>query len=343
MKEEELDKYIDQDIEPREMNPTEYRLLTLLFNFFRFPDGLTLSSLRKIMEGFYDNEVKDSDRRKLSRDIEELESLGFHIKYYPQKNGKDFVYVLTRDPLAKQLEFGEEELREISALLLKGYSESPKYELYTAAQKIFAGDLGFFPDLKENPSDSTEEQGETAFAILDSLKNKSPIRIRYYKTFPEDAYSREVDPIRLIRKGGQDHYLLAYDREEKTKKRFILPKILTVEVLQGDFLYQSKGAKKETEEDRIIHAGLFPIHGSKQIEWVCKEEGLLQAKLFLTGIRYTEEGNILRFESTNLEGLLPFLWKWPYALESIQPPELGKLFQTSVKQIEELYKLTDTI
>ncbi|TGL63430.1 helix-turn-helix transcriptional regulator [Leptospira sarikeiensis] len=337
MNEKELDKDLDQEIEPREMNPTEYRLLTLLFNFFRFPEGLTLSSLRKIMEGFYDNENKDSDRRKLSRDIEELGALGFHIKYYPQKNGKDFVYVLTKDPLAKTLQFTEEELREISALLLKGYSDSPKYELYTAARKIFAGDLEYFPELNESSEDAQEEFGEAAFQILEALKNQTPIRIKYYKTFPEDSYMKEADPIRLIRKGGQDHYLLAYDREEKTKKRFVLPKILSVELLQGDLLYQSRGAKKETEEDRVIHAGLFPVHEPKNVEWTCKEEGLVKAKLFLTGIKYTDDKNKLSFQSTNLEGLLPFLWRWPEALETVQPQELQTIFQDSVKQISELY------
>ncbi|TGK01282.1 WYL domain-containing protein [Leptospira langatensis] len=334
---EELDKDLEEEIEPREMNPTEYRLLTLLFNFFRFPDGLTLTSLRKIMEGFYDNENKDSDRRKLSRDIEELGALGFPIKYYPQKNGKDYVYVLTKDPLVRTLKFSEEELREISALLLKGYSETPKYELYTASRKIFARDLEYFPELKESPEDPKEEAGEAAFQILDALKNKSPIRIRYYKTFPEDAYWKEADPIRLIRKGGQDHYLLAYDREEKSKKRFILPKILTVEVLQGDLLYQARGAKKETEEDRIVHAALFPVHEAKLVEWVCREEGLVKAKLFLTGLPYEEKENTLRFRSTNLEGLLPFLWRWPDALESLEPVELRTVLQESLKEIGELY------
>ncbi|MGJ4745299.1 helix-turn-helix transcriptional regulator [Leptospira sp. SA-E8] len=335
---EELDKDIDQEIEPREMNPTEYRLLTLLFNFFRFPDGITLSSLRKIMEGFYDNENRDSDRRKLSRDIEELGALGFHIKYYPQKNGKDFVYVLVKDPLSKTLEFSEEELREISALLLKGYSEAPKYELYTAARKIFAGDLEYFPEMTENPEENSEELGETAFQILEALKNHTPIRIKYYKTFPEDFYLKEADPIRLIRKGGQDHYLLAYDREEKTKKRFVLPKILSVELLQGDPLYQARGAKKETEEDLIIHAGLFPVHEPKNVEWICKEEGLVKAKLFLTGIKYTETKNKLSFQSTNLEGLLPFLWRWPDAIETVLPEELNSVFRNSIKQISELYE-----
>ncbi|PJZ64979.1 WYL domain-containing protein [Leptospira wolffii] len=335
---EELDKDLDPEIEPREMNPTEYRLLTLLFHFFRFPDGLTLSSLRKIMEGFYDNENKDSDRRKLSRDIEELESLGFHIKYYPQKNGKDFVYVLSKDPLSKSLQFSEEELREISALLLKGFSESPKYELYTAARKIFAGDLSYYPELGDSASDSEEEAGETAFAVLDALKNKVPIRIRYYKNFPEDSYLREVDPIRLIRKRGSDHYLLAYDREDKERKRFILPKIQSVEVLQGDFLYQSKGAKRETEEDLIVHAALFPVHGPKEVQWICKEEGLVKTKLFLSGIEYKEEGNRLSFRSTNLEGLLPFLWRWPEAIETISPPELNELYQNSIKQTYKLYE-----
>lgn len=337
MKEEEFDPEFEQEIEPREMNPTEVRLLTLLFHFFRFPEGLTLSSLRKIMEGFYDNENKDSDRRKLARDIEELEALGFPVKYYPQKNGKDFVYVLTKDPLSKSLEFGEEELREISALLLKGYSESPRHALYTAAQKIFAGDLDYYPDWKESESEVSEEQGEIAFSVLDALKNKTPLRIRYYKNFPEDSYFREVDPIRLIRKAGFDHYLLAYDREDKEKKRFILAKILGVELLQGDFLYQARGAKRETDEDRIVHAGLFPVHEPKEVVWICRPEGLIKTKLFLSGISYKEEGNRLSFSSTNLEGLLPFLWRWPEAIEEVSPVELQNLYQKSIKQTSDLY------
>lgn len=338
MKEEEFDNDLELGIEPREINPTESRLLTLLFNFFQFQEGLTLSSLREIMGEFYDNENKDSDRRKLSRDIEELENLGFQIRYYPQKNTKDFVYILETDPLAKSLKFSSDELREISAVLLEAYSQSPRYELYTAAQKIFAGELGIFPELKEEPKDISDELGEVAFSILEALKNRSPLRLKYYKTFPEESYPLEVDPIRLLRKGGEDYYLLAYDRSEKVKKRLILPKILEAEILQGDLLFQKKGAQRETWEDQVVHAGLFPVHEPKSVVWTCRSDALFKAKLFLAGIPYKENGQTLRFESTNLDGLLPFLWKEGSNLEEIQPQELEDLFQKSVHLLLEEYK-----
>lgn len=336
-KQEEFESDPELEIEPREMNPTESRLLTLLFNFFQFPEGLTLSGLKDIMGEFYDNENKDSDRRKLSRDIQELESLGFRIRYYPQKHDKDFVYVLETDPWAKSLRFDPNELREISAVLLEAYSQSPRYELYTAAQKIFAGELGFFPELKEEPREISDESGRIAFFVLEALKNRSPLRLKYFKSFPEDSYFIEVDPVRLLRRGGEDYYLLAYDRSEKIKKRLILAKILEAEILEGDFIYQKRGTKAETWEDQIVHAALFPVHEPRAVALGCKTESLVKAKQFLSGIPLTQEGNTIRFECTNLEGLLPFLWKEGNSLEKIEPEELKKKLKDSLLFLAESY------
>ncbi|PJZ69859.1 transcriptional regulator [Leptospira perolatii] len=320
------------------MNPTESRILTLLFNFFQYPEGLTLSSLKRIMSEFYQNENQDSDRRKLSRDIQELEELGFHIRYYPQKNEQDFVYVLEKDNFIKSLRFSPDELREMSAILLEAYTKSPRLEYYSTAQKIFAGDLGYFPELSEEPKEASEDLGEVAFIVLEALRNRTPIKMKYYKTVPEESYFIEVDPIRILRKGGEDYYLLGLDRASKTKKRFILPKILKAEPLQGDFLYQAKGANRETWEDQIVHAGLFPVHDPKSVVWNCREESLLKVKLFLSGMHFEENGLEIKFNSRNLEGLLPFLWKEPNSLVSIEPVELRELYLSSLKRLSDFYR-----
>ena len=69
-------------IDPKPINETEERQLSLLLNLIRSRQGLSFLQIRQIMKEYYSNSNIESDQKKLQRDIDELKENGFSIKFY---------------------------------------------------------------------------------------------------------------------------------------------------------------------------------------------------------------------------------------------------------------------
>ncbi|EMO59573.1 WYL domain protein [Leptospira santarosai str. CBC1416] len=207
----------DFPIPVKETGRAESRLSALLFNLLNRHSPMNFTKIRSLLPDHYRNlENPDSDRKKLSRDVEELGELGFLVRSTQEG------YILDRNVSNRELRLEKEELRVLAELILKSYQETPSLELYSLSQKLFEGKLDVYPelemDLKTQKSLSQvegKESEELLKKLLEALKTKSPVQFLYYKTFPEETYRVEVDPIRLIRKNSEDYYLLAYDRKKR--------------------------------------------------------------------------------------------------------------------------------
>lgn len=210
----------DFPIPVKEAGKTESRLSALLFNLLGRHSPMSFTKIRSLLPDHYQNlENPDSDRKKLSRDLEELGELGFFVRSTQEG------YVLDRNVANRELRLEKEELRVLAETILRSYQEAPSLELYSLSQKLFEGKLDVYPelemDLKTQKSLSQAEGSaseELLKKLLEALKTKSPVQFLYYKTFPEETYRVEVDPIRLIRKNSEDYYLLAYDRKKKKEE-----------------------------------------------------------------------------------------------------------------------------
>ncbi|EMO28340.1 hypothetical protein LEP1GSC170_1811 [Leptospira interrogans serovar Bataviae str. HAI135] len=141
-------------------------------------------------------------------------------------------YILDRNVSNRELRLDKEELSVLAETILRSYQETPSLELYSLSQKLFEGKLDIYPELEtdlKTQKNLSQVEGnvseELLKKLLEALKIKSPVQFLYYKTFPEETYKVEADPIRLIRKNSEDYYLLAYDRKKKKEEDLLSLKL----------------------------------------------------------------------------------------------------------------------
>lgn len=331
----------DFPIPVKEAGKTESRLSALLFNLLGHHSPLSFTKIRSLLPDHYQNlENPDSDRKKLSRDVEELGELGFLVRSTQEG------YVLDRNVSNRELKLEKEELQALAETILKSYQESPSLELYSLSQKLFEGKLDVYPELemdlktqKTLSQAATSESEELLKKLLESLKTKSPVQFLYYKTFPEETYRVEVDPIRLIRKNSEDYYLLAYDRKKKERRRFIIPKMSRVETIAENSLYQPQGQKRENSQDWVLHPTLFQVHDPIEVELVCDPEFSYKVRNSISEIPYEEfSRDSFRFKITNQEGLFPLLFEARDSIRKILPESLALAFRKNVEEILSNYR-----
>lgn len=217
----------DFPIPVKEAGKTESRLSALLFNLLTRHSPMSFTKIRSLLPDHYQNlENPDSDRKKLFRDIEELGELGFLVRSTQEG------YILDRNVSNRELRLDKEELSVLAETILRSYQETPSLELYSLSQKLFEGKLDVYPELEtdlKTQKNLSQVEGnvseELLKKLLEALKIKSPVQFLYYKTFPEETYKVEADPIRLIRKNSEDYYLLAYDRKKKKEEDLLSLKL----------------------------------------------------------------------------------------------------------------------
>ncbi|AOP35428.1 transcriptional regulator [Leptospira tipperaryensis] len=335
------DEEEDFPIPVKEAGKTESRLSALLFNLLNHHSPMSFTKIRSLLPDHYQNlENPDSDRKKLSRDVEELGELGFFVRSTQEG------YVLDRNVSNRELKLEKDELQVLAEMILRFYQESPSLELYSLSQKLFEGKLDVYPELEMDlKTQKTLSQNESSSAeeilkkLLESLKTKSPIQFLYYKTFPEETYRVEVDPIRLIRKNSEDYYLLAYDRKKKERRRFIIPKISKLESIAENSLYQPQGLKKEISQDWVLHSALFQVHAPIEVELICDPEFSYKIRNAISEIPYEEfTRGSFRLKITNQEGLFPFLIEARDTIQKILPETLAQAFRKNVEQMSFNYQ-----
>ncbi|KAA1268289.1 WYL domain-containing protein [Leptospira interrogans] len=331
----------DFPIPIKEAGKTESRLSALLFNLLTRHSPMSFTKIRSLLPDHYQNlENPDSDRKKLSRDIEELGELGFLVRSTQEG------YILDRNVSNRELKLDKEEFSVLAETILRSYQETPSLELYSLSQKLFEGKLDIYPeletDLKTQKNLSQVEASaseELLKKLLEALKIKSPIQFLYYKTFPEETYKVEADPIRLIRKNSEDYYLLAYDRKKKERRRFIIPKITKVETIAENPLYQPQGQKRENSQDWVLHPILFQVHEPIEVELICDPEFSYKVRNSISEIPYEEfSRDSFRFKVTNQEGLFPLLIEARDSIQKILPESVAINFRKNVEQMAIYYR-----
>lgn len=302
------------------INEKERRTLELLFNLLRFQNGLSLDKIRKLMPAHYNNENLESDQKKLRRDIKLLASEGFTIKFYADNYiGEKNIYKLLKSPLDKEIKFTPRELETLSIILTSEMKYNYSDELLFACQKIFHKNLEYFPDTREiqvvaQRREEMQKEQEIFFSLLHAVRDRKPIKISYYKQLPEDTEEREIDPMVILRRNSMDFYLIAFDRIKKAKRRFIIPKILRITELEGDFL---KSDSIITKDDYNFHALAFNVHPPEILELSCEKSLIWKLKNFLSPHPYQEKNDVISLTTTNRSALFSFLLKECDVVQSI--------------------------
>ncbi|MGV3666123.1 MAG: helix-turn-helix transcriptional regulator [Leptospira bouyouniensis] len=320
-------------IEVKKMNETEVRLFSLLFNLLREPKGISFQKFRNIMPRFYKNEDIESDRKKLYRDLNQLKSLGFNIKVaqYGYQSEDFFPYYIQRESIDRSLKFTKEELEHLSKTL---FSSELTKELISLSQKLFSFHLDLIPDLskrsvnletEENTIDTTNTE-----KILQAIKDKRAITIVY----GYEEKERTIEPYRLIRKNTTDFYVLAYDRNKKSLRRFILPKIAVKKETKEEFFSNLK----ISDDDLNFHPLSLKTHPEIEISFQIHPEYDDRWKSFLEGAKFEKTGYEYKVYTTNQNALFQFFVILPEALvESI--PTWKESFVRYVKEWENCYQL----
>ena len=52
---------------------------------------------------------------------------------------------------------------------------------------------------------------------MTAIKNKTPLKIDYFKTNPKESYQREIEPLQIIKRNSEDFYLIVYKKKKKQK------------------------------------------------------------------------------------------------------------------------------
>lgn len=319
-------------IEVKKMNETEVRLFALLFNLLREPKGISFQKFRNIMPRFYKNEDIESDRKKLYRDLNQLKSLGFNIKVaqFGYQSEDYFPYYLEKESIDRTLKFTKEELEYLSRVL---FATEPSQEGISLSQKLFSHHLDLIPKFAKQPKENIE-LGDTPDSshtekILQAIKDKRALTIQY--GFEEKE--RTIEPYRLVRKNTTDFYLLAYDREKKSLRRFILPKITVKKESKEEF----QSNLKITKEDLNFHPLLLSKHPEIEIPIQIHPEYEDRWKLFLEGANFEKVENEYRVKTTNQNALFQFFVLSPEALV-VTSEDWKKTFQSYTKHWEDLYQ-----
>ncbi|MCB1159768.1 MAG: WYL domain-containing protein [Leptospiraceae bacterium] len=330
---------IELGIEPRKINPTEERQLALVCNLLKSPKGLSFRQIRKIMQEYYSNENLDSDRKKLHRDMEELKELGFSIRQYESffSYGQEdpFLYKIEDANRQREMHFSKEELHNLSLCIFKHYKSDFSKELFTASQKLFSGNLQFFPEMKNTDLESRKQEDEDKIlhTIIKALKNKSPLKIVYSKTLPEKKETRTIEPLEIVKRNSLDFYLLAYDREKKDKRKFLIPKIQKVQEIAGSFFFSGK----VEETDLNYHPLAFQIHAEERIHLDCDPENLWKLERFLYPHPYKKEGNSIILKTRNRSALYEFLLKEGNVILKTDSEALREGFYAYIHNLINLY------
>jgi predicted DNA-binding transcriptional regulator YafY len=293
----------------------ERRNLELLFNLIRYPNGLSFEHIKRLMSEHYNNENLDSDQRKLRRDIDTLESQGVAIKFYSDNYcGEKNIYKIVNSPLNREINFSKDELLTLSVIIAKEMETSYSEDLLIACQKIFQKNLDIFPKFatssQENEKESNQEKESIEknlfHTLLQVVKDRKPIKILYFKDFPETASERSIDPLLILKRNSLDFYLIGYDREKREIRRYIIPKILRITILEGDLIKKSETIK---EEDLNYHPLAFKIHEPKSITFKCDANLIWKFINFIYPHPYSKNNNKISIKTTNISALYPFYIK----------------------------------
>lgn len=261
------------------------------------------------MKSYYSNPTIESDQKKLQRDIQELEKQGVKIRFLKENAYGDYnVYRIEDYEPDRELSLSEEEMETLSLLILKELNKNFQLELFTASQKIFKKNLNLFPKISKprilSPAE-IEEKENLLLNIFTAVKNKNPLRILYFKSEPDDAVEKDIDPIHVLKRNSIDSYLLAYDRKERKKKRYLIPKILRATEINGEFLKDHK----TTDSDFNYHQLSFPVREEEELVLECEPNQIYKLKNFLYPHPFTQDGNRITLKVTNRAPLFNFLWK----------------------------------
>ncbi len=319
----------------------ERRTLELFFNLLKYSNGISFDKIRRLMPEHYSNENIESDQKKLRRDIDLLESQGMTIKFYADNfSGEKNIYKLIQSPLGKDIKFTDKELISLSVLVANEMDLNYSEDLRTASQKIFNKNIQYYPKLKKHtdsePSlDEKSEENQIFLSLLKAVKDKKPIKILYYKDIPEDRKERIIDPLLILKRNSTDFYLLGYDHEKKSMRRFIIPKILKITEIEGDPI---KNSSYVTKEDLNHHSLAFKIHDPVEITFICDPGSIWKLLNFLNPHPFELNGSSITLTTTHLSAIYPFVIKENDVILSTN----SSLFQQGlidyINELKDLYK-----
>jgi len=324
------------EITPNRVNATEERQIQLLLNLVKHREGISFHDIQnRYMKSSYANNNEESDKKKFTRDLEQLKKLGFPIKRYTNSlNENESVYKLhaTND---FKLRFAEKELKQISLSIMKHYNDSDPDILLSSAQKIFSGNLNLFPEIRKNKKGKQKpgKDNQTIEKLIGSIRDKIPLRMEY-AAMEDEKSTREIEPLRLIKKNSEDFYLVAKDRKDKITKRFIVEKIVKLTELDGDFLYRTEASEK----DLNLHPLSVRIHDSVHFSFRCRPEAEWKMKNFLSGhIEHACNEKQFSVSTTNKQALTDFIIRQKDLVIFADPNLIAEL-QSAYKQLWEIYE-----
>ncbi|HMW05036.1 MAG TPA: WYL domain-containing protein [Leptospiraceae bacterium] len=339
---------IQLGISPKPINETEERQLSLLLNLIRNRQGLSFFQIRQIMKEYYSNPNLESDQKKLHRDIDELRENGFAIKFFKINHDSQEINVYRMDDSQRdaRIQMTEEELRKFSFLILKKSEDGASNDLFSAAQKIFSRSLQHFPYANkkiklDEPLEKEEDQAvsDALYKIMSAIKNKTPLRIQYFKTNPSESYYRDIDPLQIIKRNSEDFYLIVYDREKKQKRRFLIPKILKVIEQSGEFLFSGK----VTEDDLNYHALNFNIHEKEELIVTCNESDSWKLEKFLFPHPFRKVDNRFYFSTTNRAALFNFILRENDCIQEVNSEIFVNELKQYLSELKNQYLKADSI
>ena len=335
----------DESLPIPKITSKERRTLELLFNLLKYSNGISFEKIRRLMPEHYSNETMESDQRKLRRDIDVLESQGITIKFYTDNySGEKNIYKLINSPLGQEIKFSEKELVTLSILVAREMELNYSEDLLIACQKIFQKNLQYYPKVKKNSETESRaieksEENKIFLALLKAVKDKKPIKILYYKDIPEDKKERTIDPLLILKRNSTDFYLLGYDHEKKSKRRFIIPKILRITEVEGDAI---KNTSYITDEDLNHHSLAFKIHDPLKISFECERKLIWKIINFLNPHPYQIIGSSIILTTTNYTSLYPFIIKENDVILSTDSLEFNNGLIEYINDFKKLYSIHST-
>lgn len=319
------------EIPIQRLNPTESRVFALLFLLFKESKGLSFQSIRNKMSHYYNNPEFSSDRKKFQRDLDELRSLGFNIKVatYGFEAEDQYLYYLVKRSIDQEILFSPEELDWLSKQLVAAEDQNA-YVLFFLAEKLLANNLDSFPENFIHSRRFLQKVDTSIPDLLQAIRDKSPISIQY----ADSKRDRWIEPYRLVRKGIQDFYLLAYDVEKKATRHFQIGRIRISKISRETFISNLKPKDLEPR----LHPLLLHFHEVVQISVKISPNFTKYFELFLQDLPCQTEDSWYTFHCSNRSALFPLFSKYPGMVEDIKPQNFIRELNQYKKEWAELLK-----
>lgn len=179
---------------------------------------------------------------------------------------------------------------------------------------------------------------ETLRALLNAIRDRKLVKMRYYAAYKREEAEREVQPVHLVNREG-DWYLVAFDRSRDGFRYFHAGRIRSLKVLG-----RALRPRPQAEVEAFLSKSFQVLAGAKEEEVVIRFDAdqapYVRDRLWHLSQRIQERpdgGLVLRFRTAGLIGVRRWVLQYGPHAEVLEPESLRDQVRREAEGTAKLY------